>query len=73
MKINCFRQAAFRETKKENQLFSATTVGFAVEIDLGLKDGFSFLINGVEIPGYYRVLDCAYVEIDLKVYTFRQL
>ena len=53
MKINCFRQAAFGETKKENQLFSATTVGFAVEIDLGLRDGFSFLINGVEIPGYY--------------------
>ena len=57
MKINCFLPsellATVRETKKENQLFSATSVGFAVEIDLGLKDGFSFLINGPEIPGYY--------------------
>ena len=57
-KINCFLQ---------------TTVGFAAEIDLALKDGFSFLINGVEIACYYTVLDSACVEIDLKVYTFRQL
>jgi len=31
-----------RETKKQNQLFTATNVGFAAEIDLGLKDGFVF-------------------------------
>ena len=77
MKINCFplapTQPHSEKQKKKINCFLQTTVGFAAEIDLALKDGFSFLTNGPEIACYYSLLDCACVEIDLKVYTFRQL
>ena len=44
---SCTRRPALRDKHKKTKsiVYCATIVGFAAEIDLGLKDGFMLLMN----------------------------